>query len=107
MSSKKKHPETIAIHGGDYRSDPTTKAVAVPIYRTTSYQFDSTEHAANLFSLKEFGNIYTRIMNPTNDALEKRVAALEGGLACLTVSSGQTASTFAILNVAQAGDNIV
>ena len=107
MSMKRKNPETIAIHGGEYRSDPTTKAVAVPIYRTTSYQFDSTEHAANLFSLKEFGNIYTRIMNPTNDALEKRVAALEGGLACLTVSSGQTASTFSILNVAQAGDNIV
>ena len=107
MSTKRKNPETIAIHGGDYRSDPTTKAVAVPIYRTTSYQFDSTEHAANLFALKEFGNIYTRIMNPTNDALEKRLAALEGGLACLTVSSGQTASTFAILNVAKAGDNIV
>jgi len=107
MSTKRQNPETIVIHGGDYRSDPTTKAVAVPIYRTTSYLFDSTEHAANLFSLKEFGNIYTRIMNPTNDALEKRVAALEGGLACLTVSSGQTASTFAILNVAQAGDNIV
>jgi len=107
MSTKRQNPETIVIHGGDYRSDPTTKAVAVPIYRTTSYLFDSTEHAANLFGLKEFGNIYTRIMNPTNDALEKRVAALEGGLACLTVSSGQTASTFAILNVAQAGDNIV
>ena len=107
MSTKRQNPETIAIHGGDYRSDPTTKAVAVPIYRTTSYLFDSTEHAANLFGLKEFGNIYTRIMNPTNDVLEKRVAALEGGLACLTVSSGQTASTFAILNVAQAGDNIV
>ena len=107
MSTKRKNPETIAIHGGEYRSDPTTKAVAVPIYRTTSYQFDSTEHAANLFALKEFGNIYTRIMNPTNDALEKRLAALEGGLACLTVSSGQTASSFAILNVAQAGDNIV
>ncbi len=107
MSAGKKNPETIALHGGDYRSDPATKAVAVPIYRTTSYQFDSTEHAANLFGLKEFGNIYTRIMNPTNDALEKRVAALEGGLACLTVSSGQTASTFAILNVAQSGDNIV
>jgi len=107
MSTKRQNPETIVIHGGDYRSDPTTKAVAVPIYRTTSYLFDSTEHAANLFSLKEFGNIYTRIMNPTNDALEKRVAALEGGLACLTVSSGQTASTFAILNVAQAGDNII
>jgi len=107
MSTKRHNPETIAIHGGDYRSDPTTKAVAVPIYRTTSYQFDSTEHAANLFALKEFGNIYTRIMNPTNDALEKRVASLEGGLACLTVASGQTASTFAILNVSQAGDNIV
>ena len=107
MSTKRQNPETIALHGGDYRSDPTTKAVAVPIYRTTSYQFDSTEHAANLFGLKEFGNIYTRIMNPTNDALEKRLAALEGGLACLTVSSGQTASTFAILNVAQSGDNIV
>ena len=107
MSTKRQNPETIALHGGDYRNDPTTKAVAVPIYRTTSYQFDSTEHAANLFSLKEFGNIYTRIMNPTNDVLEKRLAALEGGLACLTVSSGQTASTFSILNVAQAGDNIV
>jgi len=107
MSTKRQNPETIAIHGGDYRSDPTTKAVAVPIYRTTSYQFDSTEHAANLFALKEFGNIYTRIMNPTNDALEKRVASLEGGLACVTVASGQTASSFAILNVAQAGDNIV
>jgi O-acetylhomoserine (thiol)-lyase len=88
MSTKRNNPETIAIHGGDYRSDPSTNAVAVPIYRTTSYQFDSTEHAANLFALKEFGNIYTRIMNPTNDVLEKRVAALDGGLACLTVSSG-------------------
>jgi O-acetylhomoserine (thiol)-lyase len=80
MSTKRNNPETIAIHGGDYRSDPSTNAVAVPIYRTTSYQFDSTEHAANLFALKEFGNIYTRIMNPTNDVLEKRVAALDGGL---------------------------
>ena len=76
MSTKRNNPETIAIHGGDYRSDPSTNAVAVPIYRTTSYQFDSTEHAANLFALKEFGNIYTRIMNPTNDVLEKRLAAL-------------------------------
>ena len=100
MSTKRNNPETIAIHGGDYRSDPSTNAVAVPIYRTTSYQFDSTEHAANLFALKEFGNIYTRIMNPTNDVLEKRLAALDGGLASLTVASGQTASTFAILNVA-------
>ena len=107
MSTKRNNPETIALHGGDYRSDPATNAVAVPIYRTTSYQFKDTEQAANLFALKEFGNIYTRIMNPTNDVLEKRVAALEGGLACLSVSSGQTASTFAILNVAQAGDNII
>ena len=107
MKKKRNNPETIALHGGDYRKDPATNAVAVPIYRTTAYQFDSTEHAAKLFKLEEFGNIYTRIMNPTNDVLEKRIAALEGGLACLTVSSGQTASTFAILNVAQAGDNIV
>ena len=105
--SKSKNPETIALHGGEFRKDQSTNSVAVPIYRTTSYQFDSTEHAANLFGLKEFGNIYTRIMNPTNDVLEKRLAALEGGLAALTVSSGQTASTFAILNVARAGDNIV
>ena len=94
-----KNQETIALHGGDYRSDPATTAVAVPIYRTTSYQFNNTGHAANLFALKEFGNIYTRIMNPTNDVLEKRVAALEGGLACVSVGSGQAASTFAILNV--------
>ncbi|MBD1135447.1 O-acetylhomoserine aminocarboxypropyltransferase/cysteine synthase [Pelagibacterales bacterium SAG-MED47] len=107
MNKKRNHPETIALHGGDYRKDPTTNAVAVPIYRTTAYQFDNTEHAAKLFKLEEFGNIYTRIMNPTNDVLEKRLAELEGGLACLTVSSGQTASTFAILNVAQAGDNII
>ena len=107
MSKKRNNPETIAIHGGDYRSDPATNAVAVPIYRTTSYQFNSVDHAANLFALKEFGNIYTRIMNPTNDVLEKRIAALEGGLACLTVASGQTASLFSVLNVAQAGDNIV
>ena len=91
-----KNPETIALHGGDYRSDPATTAVAVPLYRTTSYQFNDTGHAANLFALKEFGNIYTRIMNPTNDVLEKRVAALEGGLAAVTVGSGQAASTFAI-----------
>ena len=102
-----RNPETITLHGGDYRKDAATNSVAVPIYRTTSYQFDNTEHAANLFGLKEFGNIYTRIMNPTNDVLEKRLADLEGGLAALAVSSGQTASTFAILNVAQSGDNIV
>ena len=102
-----KNPETISLHGGDYRSDPSTTAVAVPIYRTTSYQFNNTDHAANLFGLKEFGNIYTRIMNPTNDVLEKRVAALENGLACVTVGSGQAASTFAIMNVCQSGDNFI
>jgi len=107
MTKTTKNPETIALHGGDYRSDPATTAVAVPIYRTTSYQFNNTDHAANLFALKEFGNIYTRIMNPTNDVLEKRVAALEGGLACVTVGSGQAASTFAIVNVCQSGDNFI
>ena len=107
MSKDIKNPETIALHGGDYRSDPATTSVAVPIYRTTSYQFKDTDTAANLFALKEFGNIYTRIMNPTNDVLEKRVAALEGGLACVTVGSGQAASTFAILNVCQSGDNFI
>jgi len=107
MTKNTKNPETIVLHGGDYRSDPATTAVAVPVYRTTSYQFNNTDHAANLFALKEFGNIYTRIMNPTNDVLEKRVAALEGGLACLTVGSGQAASTFALVNVCQAGDNFI
>ena len=105
--TKSKHPETIALHGGDFRKDQATNSVAVPIYRTTSYQFDSTEHAANLFGLKEFGNIYTRIMNPTNDVLEKRIAALENGLAAVTVGSGQAASTFAIMNVCQSGDNFI
>ncbi len=101
-----KHQETIVLHAG-YRADPATHSVAVPIYQTTSYQFDSTEHAANLFALKEFGNIYTRIMNPTVDVLEKRLAALEGGAAALAVSSGQAASTMAIQNIAHAGDNVV
>jgi len=98
--------ETIVLHAG-YRKDSATNAVAVPIYQTTAYQFDSTEHAANLFGLKEFGNIYSRIMNPTNDVLEKRLAAFEGGVAGLAVSSGQSASMMAIQNVARAGDNIV
>ena len=102
-----KHPETIALHGGDYRSDPATTAVAVPIYQTTSYQFKSAETAANLFGLKEFGNIYTRIMNPTCDVLEKRVSALEGGVAACAVGSGQAATTMCIQNLAQTGDNIV
>ena len=106
MSLKSIHPETLVLHAG-YRSDPATNAVAVPIYQTTSYQFRDTEHAGNLFALKELGNIYTRIMNPTTDVLEQRLAALEGGVAALALSSGQAASTFAILNVAQAGDNFV
>jgi len=100
------HPETLALHAG-WRADPTTGAVAVPIYQTTSYQFRDTEHAANLFALKELGNIYTRIMNPTNDVLEKRVAALEGGVGALALASGQAASAFAIQNLARAGDNVV
>jgi O-acetylhomoserine (thiol)-lyase len=101
-----KHPETIALHAG-WRKDDATNAVAVPIYQTTSYQFDSTDHAAKLFGLQEFGNIYTRIMNPTTDVLEKRVAALEGGVAALAVSSGQSAAFLAITNITHAGDNIV
>jgi O-acetylhomoserine (thiol)-lyase len=101
-----KHPETLALHAG-WRRDSATNSVAVPIYQTTSYQFDSSEHAANLFALKELGNIYTRIMNPTNDAFEQRIAALEGGVAALAVASGQSASAFTVQNVARAGDNIV
>lgn len=100
------NPETQVLHAG-WRADPTTGAVAVPIYQTTSYQFHSTEHAENLFALKELGNIYTRIMNPTVDVLEKRVAALEGGVGSLAVASGQAASAMAIQNIAQAGDNVV
>ncbi len=98
--------ETLALHGGQV-PDPTTKARAVPIYQTTSYVFDSPEHAANLFALKEFGNIYSRIMNPTCDVLEKRIAALEGGTAAVAVSSGQAACTLSILNCAQTGEEIV
>lgn len=99
-------PETAAIHAG-YEPDPTTKAVAVPIYQTASYAFDNTQHGADLFDLKVEGNIYTRIMNPTTGALEQRVAALEGGLAGLALSSGQAATTYAIFTIAEAGDNIV
>ncbi len=98
--------ETLAIHGG-YRPEPTTKAVAVPIYQTTSYSFDSTQHGADLFDLKVAGNIYTRIMNPTQDVLEKRVAAIEGGIGALALASGQAAITYAIMTIAEAGDNIV
>ncbi|MFM7241900.1 MAG: PLP-dependent transferase, partial [Opitutia bacterium] len=97
---------TQSLHAGQ-KPDPTTGSRAVPIYQTTSYQFRDTEHAANLFGLKELGNIYTRIMNPTTDVLEQRVAALEGGSAALAHASGQAAITAAILNLAGAGDHIV
>ena len=92
-------PETIALHAG-WRADPTTNSVAVPIHQTTSYQFNNTDHAANLFGLAELGNIYTRIMNPTVDVLEKRIAALEGGVAALGAASGQAATAMAIQNLA-------
>jgi len=98
--------ETLALHGGQ-EPDPATGARAVPIYQTTSYQFHNTDHAANLFGLREFGNIYTRIMNPTQDVFEKRIAALDGGVGALALSSGQSASTLALLNIAQAGDEVV
>ena len=98
--------ETLALHAGQ-ESDPTTNARAVPIYQTTAYTFDSSDHAADLFGLREFGNIYTRIMNPTSDVFEKRVAALEGGVGALAFSSGSSAVTFSILNIAGAGDHVV
>ncbi len=98
--------ETLQLHAGQ-EVDPVTKSRAVPIYQTTSYLFDNSEHAANLFGLKEFGNIYTRIMNPTTDVLEKRIAALEGGVAALAVSSGQAAQFLALTNILQAGDNFI
>jgi O-acetylhomoserine (thiol)-lyase len=99
--------ETLSLHAGQETADKATNARAVPIYQTSSYVFDSPEHAANLFALKQFGNIYTRIMNPTQDAFERRVAALEGGVGALATSSGQAAETLAILNIAGAGDEIV
>jgi O-acetylhomoserine (thiol)-lyase len=100
------YPETLALHAGQ-KPDPTTKARAVPIYATTSYVFDDAAHAQRLFGLQEFGNIYTRIMNPTTDVFEQRVAAIEGGVAALGLSSGQAAETLSILNLARSGDNIV
>jgi len=106
VTTESKNPETIVLHSG-YRCDENTGSVAVPIHQTSSYQFKDTEHAENLFALKELGNIYTRIMNPTNDVLEKRITALEGGVAGLAVSSGQAASTYSILNLARSGDNFV
>src|SRR5512139_2580811 len=98
--------ETLALHAGQ-KPDPTTNSRAVPIYQTTSYIFNDSDHAARLFGLQEFGNIYTRIMNPTTDVLEQRVAALEGGVAALAVASGQSAITLSILTLAHAGDEIV
>src|SRR3954469_16131380 len=98
--------ETLALHAGQ-KPDPTTGARAVPIYQTTSYVFNDTDHAAKLFGLQEFGNIYTRIMNPTNDVVAQRIASLAGGVAALLVASGQAAESLAILNVAEAGDHIV
>ncbi len=99
--------ETLYLHAGQETADSATNARAVPIYQTSSYFFDSPEHAANLFGLKQFGNIYTRIMNPTQDAFERRIAALEGGVGALATASGQSAETLAILNIAQAGDEII
>ncbi|SDB48960.1 O-acetylhomoserine aminocarboxypropyltransferase/cysteine synthase family protein [Belnapia rosea] len=101
------NPETLALHGGSHRADPSTGSVAVPIHQTTSFQFQDTGHAARLFGLSELGNIYTRIMNPTCDALETRIAAIEGGVAALAVGSGQAATSFCVLNLCSAGDNIV
>jgi O-acetylhomoserine (thiol)-lyase len=103
----KKRLNTIALHAGQESPDPTTGARAVPIYQTTSFSFKNTEHAANLFALKEFGNIYTRIMNPTNDVFEKRVAAIEGGTGALAVASGQAAETLSLLTITQLGEEIV
>ena len=99
--------ETIALHSGQESPDPATGARAVPIYQTTSYVFKSTEQAANLFALKEFGNIYTRMMNPTSDVLEKRMAAIEGGTGALAVATGHAAQAMALLTITQLGDEIV
>ena len=107
MATDSKRFETLVLHGGSFRADPVSGSVAVPIHQTTSYQFQDTGHASRLFALEELGNIYTRVQNPTWDALEQRVAALEGGAAALAVASGQTASAFSVLNLARAGDNIV
>jgi O-acetylhomoserine (thiol)-lyase len=106
MSASKLRPESVLLHAGQ-QPDPATGARAVPIYQTTSYQFRDSEHAASLFGLREFGNIYTRIMNPTTDVLEKRISELDGGVGALAVSSGQAATTLALLNIARAGDEVV
>lgn len=106
MTDKQLRPETLALHAG-YEPDPTTGSRAVPIYQTTSYVFKDTDHAARLFALQEFGNVYTRIMNPTNDVFEQRIAALEGGAAGLALASGQAAETVALLSILRAGDEFV
>ena len=98
--------ETQCLHAGYENAEPTTKAHAAPLYRTTSYRFDSTEHANNLFTLKELGNIYTRLMNPTTDILEQRVAALDGGAAALALASGTSAAIYSIINLAPKGEEI-
>ena len=105
MTERNYRLDTIAVHGGQ-QPDPATNSRAVPIYQTTSYSFDDSDHAARLFALEEFGNIYTRLMNPTTDVFEKRVAALEGGAAALATASGQAAETLAILTLAGAGDEL-
>ncbi len=106
MTARKLHPHTLALHAG-YEADPTTGSRAVPIYQTTAYKFRDSAHAASLFALKEFGNIYTRIMNPTNDVFEKRIAALEGGVAALAVASGQAAAMLTLLTLLKSGDELV
>src|SRR5207344_2843397 len=106
MTMSKLHFETLQLHAGQ-QIDPTTKSRAVPIYQTTSYGFNNSEHAANLFGLRQFGNIYTRIMNPTTDVFEQRMAALEGGVAALATGSGQAAQFLALNNILQTGDNFV
>lgn len=107
MTTSSTHFETLALHGGSYRTDPATGAVAVPIYQNTSFQFQDTAQAARLFALEEVGPVYTRMANPTQDAFEQRLAAIEGGAAALLLASGQAASAFAVLTVAGVGDNIV
>ena len=107
MATTSLHPETLALHGGAWRADPTTGAVAVPIYQNTSFQFEDTAQAARVFALEEIGQVYTRIKNPTQDAFEERLAAVEGGAAALALASGQAATFIALTNIAQAGDNIV
>ena len=106
MSPKKIHLGTLALHAGQ-EPDPTTGSRTVPIYQTSSYVFKNTEHAANLFGLRELGNIYTRLMNPTTDVFEKRIAAIEGGTGALATASGQAAITYALLNITRPGDEIV